>query len=360
MDAENKLQRILELNRARQAHYYEKHKAEINAKRRENYTHKKINKPFSPKEESKEDLGKKHKIDFNKSKSISYEETINALNTLDISDGSRLKYKNDIKRLLTLTDCSNIITCFKDYKKLIEVINLSKKPNNEPYSVNTKKGLYQMILFLTDNLHIPISSKIKQQYNKQFEIYKISSSDHTKEKQENVLIPSFDDYLKFIKDKFGENSKEYVLSKLYSEITLRDDYKLKIISSSKEATDEKENYIIVPKSSALTLIINHYKTSNKYGQIKVKISLPLSKIIRNYIKREKLVFGDYLFGNKPLTSFVSKFNKQIGINGGISLYRQMSISDLLHTNPNAEERQKLAEIMKHAPLTQLKYLHNNI
>jgi hypothetical protein len=38
----------------------------------------------------------------------------------------------------------------------------------------------------------------------------------------------------------------------------------------------------------------------------------------------------------------------------------MSVSDLLKNNPSAEERQKLAELMKHAPLTQLKYLHNNI
>lgn len=360
MDAENKLQRILELNRARQAHYYEKHKAEINAKRREKYTHKKITEPSSPKEESNGDLGKEHKIDFNKSKSISYEETINALNTLDISDGSRNKYKQDVKRLLSLTQCTNLIKCFKDYKTIINTIHSATKPNGESYSVNTKKALYQMIIYLIDKLHLPISAKIKQHYLKQFDISKISSNDHTKEKQENILIPSFDDYLKFIKDKFGENSKPFVLSSLYHEITLRDDFILKIISSSKEATDEKENYIIVPKTSALTLIINHYKTSNKYGQIKVKISLPLSKMIRNYIKREKLVFGDYLFGSNPLTSFVSKFNKQIGINGGISLYRQMSISDLLHKNPDAEERQKLAEIMKHAPLTQLKYLHNNI
>ena len=83
-------------------------------------------------------------------------------------------------------------------------------------------------------------------------------------------------------------------------------------------------------------------------------------MIRKYIKRENLVFGDFLFGNKPLTSFVTKFNKQMHINGGISLYRMMSVSDLLHTQPDAEARQKLAEQMKHSPITQLAYLHKNI
>ena len=363
MEAEKKLQRILELNRARQAHYYEKNKAEINAKRREKYSQKKTtepSEPISPKEESIDLAKENHKTDFKKSKSISYEEAINALNTLDISDGSRDKYKQDVKRLLSLTQCTNIIKCFKDYKNVIDTIHSATKPNSQPYSVNTKKSLFQMIIYLIDKLQLPISAKIKQQYLKQFDISKISSNDHTKEKQENILIPSFNDYLKSVREKFGSDSKEFVLSSLYHELTLRDDYQLKIISSSKEATDNKENYIIVPKTSALTLIINHYKTSKKYGQIKAKLSLELSKMIRKYIKRENLVFGDFLFGNKPLTSFVTKFNKQIHINGGISLFRMMSVSDLLKNNPSAEERQKLAELMKHAPLTQLKYLHNNI
>ena len=162
MDAENKLNRIQFLNRIRQQTYYNKHKELINAKRRTIYKEgrEKLKTQEQPTEEKPLDQ-EVYQTDFKKSKSISYEDIVNGLNTLDISDGSRNKYKSDIKRLMTLTECTNIITCFKDYKKLIEVINNSKKPNGEPYSVNTKKSLFQMILFLIDKLNIPISAKIK-------------------------------------------------------------------------------------------------------------------------------------------------------------------------------------------------------
>ena len=126
-----------------------------------------------------------------------------------------------------------------------------------------------------------------------------------------------------------------------------------------DAKSQDENYIVVPKKDALTLIVNKYKTSEKYGQIKVKLSLPLSKLIRNYMSNKDLNDGDYLFGNKNLSSSVSKMNKKIGDTGGINEYRKMSVTDLLNSKPSAQARQKLAQQMAHAPLTQLKYLRTN-
>jgi len=207
-----------------------------------------------------------------------------------------------------------------------------------------------MIVWIIDNLHVPIPKSTKKYYNQQLEIYKISSNDETIEKQETAQIPTFNEYLQKIKDEYGIESKIYVLSKLYQEVTIKD------------ADDDESNYIVVPKKENLTLIVNQYKTSDKYGQIKVKLSLPLSKIIRKYIEREKLTYDEYLFGDKSLSSFVSKMNKGIGITGlkAISLYRNMSVTDLLNTKPTANQRQTLAETMKHAPLTQIKYLRTNI
>jgi hypothetical protein len=293
---------------------------------------------------------------------VSYQEIVNALNTVDINAGSRNKYKQDIKRLLVLTKCENFIKCLKDYKKIINIINNSIKPNGDPYRVNTKKGLYQMIVWIIDNLHIPISKSIKKYYNQQFEIYKIHSSDETIEKQETTQIPTFSDYLQKNKDEYGVGSKIYVLSRLYEEVTLRDDFMLIIKPTIKDADDDSFNYIVVPKKENLTLIVNQYKTSDKYGQIKVKLSLPLSKTIRKYIEREKLSYDEYLFGDKPLSSFVSKMNKKIGITGikAINLYRNLSVTDLLNTKPTAQARQKLSSQMAHAPLTQIKYLRTNI
>ena len=374
MDAENKLNKILIQNRIRQQRFHKNHKEEINKKRREIYANGRAKlKAQQQQEEGEEGYEQEddeyeepleneiYQTDFTNAKSASYEDIVNALNTIEVNAGSREKYKQDIKRLLVLTKCENFIKCLKDYKKIINTINNSIKRNGEPYSVNTKKGLYQMIVWIIDNLHIPISKSIKKHYNEQFEIYKISSNDETIEKQDTTEIPTFSDYLQKIKDAYGVESKIYVLSKLYEEVTMRDDFMLIIKPTIKDADDDDSNYIVVPKKENLTLIVNQYKTSNKYGQIKVKLSLPLSKIIRKYISNEKLNFDEYLFGNKPLSSFVSKMNKDIGITGtkGITLYRNMSVTDLLNTKPTAQQRQKLSAQMVHAPLTQLKYLRKN-
>lgn len=365
MEAEAKLQRINQQNRIRQQNYYKTHKKEINAKRRQIYANGKAK--LNPQQQAEyeheqdvEPLEKEvYKTDFSNSKTASYEDIVNALNTIEVNNGSREKYKQDIKRLLLLTECDNFIKCLKDYKNVINTINNSKKSNGDPYSVNTRKSLFQMIVWIIDNLHIPIPKPIKLHYNKEFDIYKIHSSDETIEKQDTSQIYSFSDYLQKIKDKYGVESKIYVLSSLYKAITLRDDFILKIKPTIKEANDDNENYIVVPKKDALTLIINQYKTSGKYGQIKIKLSIELSKIIRKYIDKEKLTNDEYLFGDKNLSSFVSKINKEIGVKGGISVYRQMSVSDLLQSKPTAEARQKLSAQMAHSPLTQIKYLRKN-
>jgi len=207
-------------------------------------------------------------------------------------------------------------------------------------------------------LNLPITKRIKDHYIHQFNIIKIASNDEITDKQEKTSIISFKDYLQKIKDKFGTDSKEYVLSSLYFEVTLRDDFILKIVGTIKDANDKNENYIVVPKRENITVLINHYKTSDKYGAIKVKLSTFLSKMIRIFIKDKNLNNNDYLFGNKPLTQFVTKMNKTIGVQGGINNFRKMSVSDLLNSEPSAEKRAELAESMKHSIIVQTKYLRN--
>jgi len=391
MNAEEQLEKIKTQNRIRQANFYAKNKEVINQRRREIY--KAGREKLQPQEEEEEeeeerpsgttfgrpelvakqrsryrDVEEHVQTNFSKKRVVTYQEAVKALNSLEINQSTKAKYLQDLKRLMNLTDCNdNIIKCFRDYEKIIDAVNTSKKQNDEPYSINTKKSLFQMVLYLIDKLHLPITKKIKNQYKKQFDISKIASSDENVEKQENTTIISFSDYLQKVGKEFGVNSKQFVLSCLYREITLRDDFILKIVASTshtrlvpegrtKNADSIDDNYIVVPKKDSLTIIINNYKTSDKYGQIKAKLSINLSKLIRNFIKVEKLKYDDYLFGSKNLTQFVTKMNKKIGISGGINNYRKMSVSDLLRNNPSPQERAELSASMAHSPIVQTRYL----
>jgi hypothetical protein len=351
MEAEQELARLRELNRARQKKHYDAKKEEINAKRRERY----LNTLISQQEIN---LAKK---EINENPIFSYNYISNELEEREMNKRSKEKYLDDLRRFVILTNCEdNVITCINNYKKTIPIIHNAAKPDGTPFALNTKKSLFQMVLYIIDNLKLPIKELVKGYYINEFRIMKLDSIDKNAIDQDTIII-SFTDYLQKIKERFGENSKEYLISLLYNEATLRDDFTLKIVSSIKDTKNNDENFIILPPKENLTLIINHYKTREQYGVIKIRLSIGLSRMIRKYIQVENLSMNDYLFGNKNLSTFVQKMNKEIDVNGGINLYRKMKISEMYKKydgNPSAEERINLSNLMVHSPILQTRYLRN--
>ena len=362
MNAEQELARFRDMNKARAKRHYDAKKDEINAKRREKYLASLI---------SQQEINvAKKETDTNPI--FSYNYICDELEERDMNKRTKSKYLDDLRRFVILTNCEdNVITCINDYKKTIPIIHNAAKPDGLPYALNTKKSLFQMVLYIIDNLKLPIKELVKGYYVNQFEIMKLNSIDENIVTQDTIII-SFTDYLKKIKERFGENSKEYLISLLYNEATLRDDFILKIVPSIKDTKDDNENFIIVSeKEQNLTLIINHYKTREQYGVIKIRLSIGLSRMIRKYIQVENLStsgrpglvpegrMNDYLFGNKNLSTFVQKMNKEIDVNGGINLYRKMKISEMYKKydgNPSAEERINLSNLMVHSPILQTRYL----
>jgi hypothetical protein len=319
---------MTEQNRIRSAKFYELNKEAINAKRREKRALKKAV-PIA--------------------EELSYDELITKFNELTFTnEKTKLKYLDDIKRLYTIGKFTNFIS-------------ILKIPAGEPnmllnieatdFSTWTKIGLYQMILILIDRLKLDVD---KAPYVKALEISKIKVTDETKEKQE-VPIMSFAEYLEKVK----EQPKLFMIASLYNELTLRDDFVLKIVSNKTEIPDDTQDSFIVinQKSKKANIIIYKYKTEKKYGVIDVKLSMELTKQLKEYIAKWKIV--DYLFGDQPLTKFVSKNNKKLGITGAISLFRKMKVSDLLNKEDvTPEERYALSLEMKHSPAVQLSsYFH---
>jgi hypothetical protein len=82
----------------------------------------------------------------------------------------------------------------------------------------------------------------------------------------------------------------------------------------------------------------------------------MTDMLKGWIQSRGLVENDYVFGDKKLSPFISATNKQLGYDGGVNLYRHISVSETLSKAPSVEERVKLADKMKHSPFTQLKYL----
>ena len=269
------------------------------------------------------------------------------------TDGTLKKYEEDTKRLMKLTKCDNLVECLKDPREISKIIDDSS------YAINTKKSLYQSIVFLIDNLSLPYNVKTFNDYKKHFEIYKGKSTKEGIEKTFESLI-TFPEYLKLVKERWGENSKMYLLGRLYDQVTMRDDFQLLIVSKMADVTDDK-NYIVVPKTGQLKVIMNVFKTSNKYKIEPIKLDESLSQLLREFIKKNNLKQGDYLFGSKKLTSYISNNNQLIGVKGGTNLYRHMKATEIL-SDPDLTEEQRIELSLKmaHSPLSQLKYVRNKI
>ena len=158
----------------------------------------------------------------------------------------------------------------------------------------------------------------------------------------NIELHDIDDYVKRVLDKFGENSKQFLLAKLYRESTRRDDFQLIIINNIANANDVSKNYILVPPKAVCQTIINAHKTASHFEPLTKKLSPYLSNLIRTYIINHSLKQGDYLLGKGNLTTYVSNISKEIGLKGiTISTLRKMYITKFLQTEPTLEERQKL-------------------
>jgi hypothetical protein len=350
----------LEQARLRQAKHYALQKEKVNAKRREKYKEcvakcfaevdTDVNNPFIP-DKPLFTVDNKKIVDLSKHKTLSYDEIVKYLDDLELKPLTLEKYKQDLKRFSLITDCKdNMILCFKRHVKIITDI---QKYDKKAYSNNTIKGLYQMILFIIDRFNLKIN---KKPYLKVFEIAKLQSIEDNDKKADTVPIMKFSEYLKKIKTEFGEKSKMFVLTKLYDELTLRDDFQLFIVDKIGDTKDDTRNYIVLYPSKPFKIIINNYKTQTQYGVIKENLSKELTKLIKTFIKENNIQIGDYLFGKENLSSFVSKNNKLVGLTGSISEFRHMKISEELAKVPSLEERKDLADKMRHSPITQLKYI----
>jgi hypothetical protein len=148
---------------------------------------------------------------------------------------------------------------------------------------------------------------------------------------------------------------------MYNEVTVRDDFQLLIVSSEREITSDTQNYLVVPRivKNNATFVIQSYKTSQKYGIIKQKVSTVLSKMLRDWINTNNLTNGNLLFQNKTLSDVVSVMNKAVGASSGINYLRHAKISEILSRQVMSDEdRVMFSRRMAHSPMTSLSYVRS--
>lgn len=350
MNAEQKLQRLKDLSNARSKKYYDAHKLELAERRKKCITIDPVPEIAARVSVVKKKLSGKGSLEF-------------VLAELQKRDANK-KDMSNARQLFHIFNISDIFTAFKNSDEVLHTLDNTPQVSNpnKKYSTNSKYGFIQSILKLITEFKIPVSDKTKQKLADAYESIKLQSIDESNAKPKEE-VPTFDEYLKDVSAKYGADSKEYIIASLYSVSGFRDNLQLKLITDVKQADDKTVNYMLVPvrKKYQRTLddasiILNVYKTSDKYHSDTINLNKAMSDNIKNYITTNNIQPGEYIFGDKSLSAFIIGFNKAMGKNISINTYRQMLVSEKYAEEMTSDDRVALAKTMKHSPGTSLKYV----
>lgn len=310
-----------------------------------------------------------HKRDYTKA------QLLDIIKSTDWTHNTKVTYNSAIKRIFKAGGCDSLKPCLDNINEFVKTINEDKK-----YGTSSKIGLYQILgkLFDTFNIGEHIfdkdkARKIKTIIVKEHKRWKFENDKESKNKKKNNTVPDWKDYLSKTKTNFGEDSKEYLVAYLYSNLTLRDNYKeMAIVKSINETNNEKFNYFVFTSTNKMTFVINRFKTDKKYNRLVYKVEIPtLKKLLKKWIEKNKLQYGMFLFGKTSLSSLVSKINRTNNYSynegtgaksvGGINFLRHMTASALPNSDYEKlsfDEREELANSMLHSMATNEKYRYN--
>lgn len=231
-----------------------------------------------------------------------------------------------------------------------------------------------IIMILMDHLpHLNLPDDKKNVIRRLSDAIKLENEIATRLRKQSAEydLLHFDDYLQKIEAKYGRDSIQNLVARLYKEIPVRDDFKeLRVIEKLPEAVDQNMNYLVLPRGNA-SVVLNAYKTSKKFQHLNLPnypLSERLTKLLRDYIAAQNLHFGDLLFpkyAKTGLSPLVGLMNKSVGIMKlGVNALRSMSIATLKANNAALSPTDQtaaaieLAGRMRHNPRTAPGYVRN--
>lgn len=258
-------------------------------------------------------------------------------------------------------DFSVFIKDFDNVKKTME--SAKKIRGKGVYGLSNVVTFSQISLIALNpknNFGMEYDKVLFDKYEQWYSVVKLQYDIFLANKKKTEVMP-YPEYKQKIIDKFGVGSKQALIVEIYEEFTCRDDVaSCLIVGKKSDITEDKGNYIIVPRKAVecCIFVIQSYKTAKSRGTNTYTVSTKLNKIIRKYIIDNKLT--DKLFPDNfknGLSPVVKAMSVKIGLKtGGTNLLRHMIVATLLN-NPDItpEQRVGLAKNMGHSVFMQEYY-----
>ena len=266
--------------------------------------------------------------------SETYDKIVKQLKTVKYDSQSTLKkYIENFKTIVKILD----INSYSKFIKFIvnnpdEVIKKFESAtygkNKKSYSLNSIRDYINLIAFYIDKLKIPINSEDKETYTDMAAIL-VAQSHRQTEKNKDKEVPPINDYVDNVAKQYGKNSMNHLIVMLLVATYGRDDLNLNVVKSILQSNKDLSLNYLVLEDDKITVIINEFKTSKKYGQKKLVLDDALAQQVQNYIDKKHIQYGDLMFPKLRLSQTISAINKKLGYtgDGAINLIRKMVNSD---------------------------------
>jgi len=289
---------------------------------------------------------KQYETHLNKLKKLFDTDTFDFLSNPDqvmekISGNHYLSQRNTLNAIIIL-----LLALNQDnkYDELIEKYQKKRDKLNDKY--------------LEDNANGKISETQKNNFVELNEIKSMVS------KMENEIKEKGLKKKETLTGKEKELMMVYTIFSMLMRYPVRLDFSgMKLISKTmynKLKEDDKKlgNYLINEKGK-LTMVMNEYKTSKKYGEKNIPVDKDIEKLIRSYIKSLGIKNGDVLFtsstgkelSRNALSQLLTKTSKKhLGKSISTTMMRKIVVSDKF--GDVKKEQAELANIMMHDVGTQ--------
>ena len=216
----------------------------------------------------------------------------------------------------------------------------------------------ESFLYCLDNLDINLDPKIRENYQDYYGTLKISSNDEIVDKKNNELVIHWDEYEKRVKDKFGVDSKQYLMIMIHKICNARDDFDLYIVNDPEMVKKDTTKNYLIRDNDKYTLCMQSYKTSNGKNPIFIIVPEQVNKLLNSYIKKHKIESRLFPTARGINTNFIAAMHKKIDVTGSISTIRHIIVSTQYDKGLSNEEKVALSKNSFHSLNTQVDYRRN--
>ena len=219
----------------------------------------------------------------------------------NLSEKTIKNYKNNITRLYKFVFSSKNPPDNLDWLLWIPTETIIKEVYDNVESDTSKNVIFNSIVVMLIQLgqrdlskpYVVERDKLNAKYQEKVANHRLSETQETNwidKKQIKSVLKKYSKIVDYIYSKsLDEISRQdktmlrkYIVLYLYFNYPLRNDlYKIKIVNKD-SIMKKDENYLLIDKG--MTIILNKYKTSKTYGQIKIKTTRPIIKEIQRFLR----------------------------------------------------------------------------